>query len=367
MFFVSIVLSLALLFLMVVPYRGKQPGIANVLIGAISLVIGWPCLHFPSLSLQYLLLAALFGAKCYWKFSQRAYTVAACVISVVVYCVVSWGMWTDITKLRAKFPYESMETRLVSPRKDATPRRPLVSEVALDALEQRVDSDGGFYRDYRQRTREFRDGHFQELHERAVLAFINSPGFGIGRFPTLERFLERLPSEETILAQPTATPPRDNSYQSDNVVTPEPEWPFQEFHNASVADFVYLEGFGYFKDRRHVAGFRPHQFRSVPNPQAQWRLASLHLIGLVLHHPPAVYVSDSLPRMDLLQKAKLRPLDAFESAGLAELKAGKHVYIREEVDRLRMLGAVRATKQCLDCHGCERGDLLGAFSYVIRR
>ena len=30
--------------------------------------------------------------------------------------------------------------------------------------------------------------------------------------------------------------------------------------------------------------------------------------------------------------------------------------------RVRVLGAIRAAKQCIDCHGGGRGDLLGAFS-----
>jgi hypothetical protein len=32
-----------------------------------------------------------------------------------------------------------------------------------------------------------------------------------------------------------------------------------------------------------------------------------------------------------------------------------------------MLGAIRSTRQCLSCHGGNRGDLLGAFSYVFTR
>jgi mono/diheme cytochrome c family protein len=30
-----------------------------------------------------------------------------------------------------------------------------------------------------------------------------------------------------------------------------------------------------------------------------------------------------------------------------------------------MLGAVRSTRQCVACHGGDRGDLLGAFSYAL--
>jgi len=32
-----------------------------------------------------------------------------------------------------------------------------------------------------------------------------------------------------------------------------------------------------------------------------------------------------------------------------------------------MLGSLRAAKQCLECHTAKRGDLLGAFSYVLHQ
>ena len=36
-------------------------------------------------------------------------------------------------------------------------------------------------------------------------------------------------------------------------------------------------------------------------------------------------------------------------------------------DGVRMVGAIRSTTQCVSCHDCERGDLLGAFSYTLKR
>jgi hypothetical protein len=79
------------------------------------------------------------------------------------------------------------------------------------------------------------------------------------------------------------------------------------------------------------------------------------------------YLSDNLPRMDELREAATRPLDVFETAGLASLRGGEDLFVRESADGLRMLGAVRSLKQCVNCHGGERGDLLGAFSYTLRR
>jgi len=48
--------------------------------------------------------------------------------------------------------------------------------------------------------------------------------------------------------------------------------------------------------------------------------------------------------------------------GLAALRKGEDLYVRED----RMLGSIRSTKQCIACHGGERGVLLGAFSYTLR-
>ena len=36
-------------------------------------------------------------------------------------------------------------------------------------------------------------------------------------------------------------------------------------------------------------------------------------------------------------------------------------------NRIEMLGALRATKQCMQCHQVPSGTLLGAFSYELRR
>jgi mono/diheme cytochrome c family protein len=52
---------------------------------------------------------------------------------------------------------------------------------------------------------------------------------------------------------------------------------------------------------------------------------------------------------------------------LEKLTAGEHLFIRETSEGIRMLGAVRAVEQCIQCHGGERGDLLGAFSYSLTR
>jgi hypothetical protein len=133
-------------------------------------------------------------------------------------------------------------------------------------------------------------------------------------------------------------------------------------HTNGVLDFVHAPGFGFVKDRKHVAGFQAHGFSEVPKSAAKWEVGKLELVSLLLNKEPVVYLSDRLPRMSELRGAPTRPLDRFETAGLAALRQGEDLHI----EGTRMVGSIRATKQCLECHGGSRGELLGAFSYSLR-
>jgi len=65
-------------------------------------------------------------------------------------------------------------------------------------------------------------------------------------------------------------------------------------------------------------------------------------------------------------KLETRPLDIFEIAGVAELSQGKQLFVRHKDNVIRMLGSLRASEQCLQCHtDNKKGDLLGAFSYTF--
>jgi hypothetical protein len=71
--------------------------------------------------------------------------------------------------------------------------------------------------------------------------------------------------------------------------------------------------------------------------------------------------------MTELDRSKVRDLSDFEKESLQKLQHGDEMAADATLNRIRMLGAVRASKQCLDCHEAQRGDLLGAFSYELRR
>lgn len=71
--------------------------------------------------------------------------------------------------------------------------------------------------------------------------------------------------------------------------------------------------------------------------------------------------------MDELRAAPTRPVDDFEAAGLRALKAGEELFVGDQGSERRILGGIRAVRQCLSCHDGELGELLGAFAYRLTR
>jgi hypothetical protein len=222
------------------------------------------------------------------------------------------------------------------------------------------------------------------LHESSVADFIESPGFGFARMAEPHRRYIDLPEDEPI-PLPSPRPPltgfpegqeeplRLPSSLSPGQSSPVPEeGALGQFHRFSVRDFVNERGFGYVRDREHVKGFQSHRFSAMPElgkvagETRRWQVDNLQLISLLKYEEPVAYQSRHLPRMDELRTAETRPLDPFEKQALAALRQGGSLVVRSGKDWLRMLGAVRALRQCLACHEAERGDLLGAFSYTLR-
>jgi hypothetical protein len=80
-----------------------------------------------------------------------------------------------------------------------------------------------------------------------------------------------------------------------------------------------------------------------------------------------MYVSENLPRMEELKSAPTRNLSAFEQDGLKALRGGEDLVVDSHLNQIRMVGSIRATKACMKCHEVNRGELLGAFSYLLQR
>jgi hypothetical protein len=266
---------------------------------------------------------------------------------------------SEYARLRKRFPLESMEERVPTP----SPR------IGLDPF-----ADGTTQRltDLENSVEEKSTGRINtlaDLHERRLMLFANSPGFGVARIFR--------PSESRLSSGLRKVPPLPQPISSGyspgpiGEVAPGPSvWegePVYRLHRDAIVDFAYPAGFGFIKDRRHVAGFEAHRFSRVPEPQEQWEVQRVELVGLLLHKEPAAYVTEHLPRVDELVEAPTRPLDRFEASALERLRCGEDLLCTETPVGIRMLGAIRSVKQCVDCHGGDRGDLLGAFSYMLRR
>ncbi|MBA4063335.1 MAG: hypothetical protein C0501_06405 [Isosphaera sp.] len=288
-------------------------------------------------------------------YSRRAVPPVAVGSFLVAYAILGVslvGKEREYARLRAAYPFESMEARLPRPAPPSAPS----DSARLERWEQEVgDNTWGRHR------------HLATLHEDTTRRFVNSAGFGVARMARVE------PTEETLDPGPRPDVPQESDYFNPGLAAgpqagagrPDPV-ALGKLHDAGFLDFVNPRGFGYVRDRRHVAGFQPHEFTRVPGPAERWAVARLELVGLLRHDDPVVYVSASLPRMDALRDAPTRPTDPFETAALAALRAGADLHVGDGPDTGRFVGAVRSTRQCLECHGGDRGALLGAFTYRLR-
>jgi hypothetical protein len=240
----------------------------------------------------------------------------------------------------------SMAERVPEPRETATLLDATKDRLATYELE--IENSSG-----RAAWRRRRD--LSKLHDQQVVDFIEAPGFGRWRTPPPIQKVS--PSPSTHWTSTEAFPGPETNY-SDQL---------ELLHHSGVLSFLNLRGFGIVEDRTRVVGFERHGFRD----QAYWTRSKLvadrvELVSLLLQPEPAVYQSDRLPTMEAVREFPTRPLDAFETASLGLLRAGEDMTSASSGEVTRAFGSIRSAKQCVTCHGGERGDLLGAFSYMLR-
>jgi hypothetical protein len=291
-------------------------------------------------------------------------------------------------ELRLRYPLESVADRLsyepaaLKALKAKAPAAPLskAASARLASLEATFSSKMPVERTKR----------LMRLHAEGVQQFVSAPGFGLGRMdgmPPLQRIATPPPTalkpEDVELPGGPSIPfasvraPDDNEDGKPAAKAPRPPKRNRllALHTNGFFDFFDPAGFGYIKDRDHVAGFEPHQFRHMPEMppddnsarMEKWAVVRLELVSLLKHDAPAVYVSDVLPNMSDAYRPDTRELTAFEEKSLKTLREGDDLATESSGDRIRMLGSLRATKQCVDCHQVDRGYLLGAFSWELQR
>ena len=336
------------------------------------------CAAFPTYLLNVVLVGVL-GLVCMaYTAPRRVFVVWSLVATLASYGVGAYFAIEHVREEANLYPYESLEERLsYENRRDELPRRlGLTSsgETAAAFDETRlVEIDDAIERDEFHPRFSFpgntRSRALEEMHEHHLAQFVRSPSFGVARifFP---RYAARPPQQETLPMSYLTSSARENSQDHKRPAadlgksTGELGW---LLHRDSIADFLNPSRFGYARDRGHVAGFQAHQFTSYHGEQAQqqYQLRRLELVSLLKYEQPGVYLTENLPRMDELRDVPIRALDDFERDNLKHLWHGDDLAAEQQGDGLRMLGAIRAGKQCLSCHEARRGDLLGAFSYHL--
>lgn len=304
----------------------------------------------------------------------------------------------DVDALRKQYPYESLAPRLeyesrarrmanAGTQSRDSAKVPLTPDSALRLKNSEADVDT---------QASVRSRSIEMLHSANVEKFVASQGFGFSRmirFDPSPDFLEYVEPEPVPLA---SLPAPSSAEQTTEIPVQLPRTDFtdlpggawnpslatlQDFHLTDIQFFANPWSFGHVRDRDHVAGFRSHGFSGVPelgHPRneykdgketlpARWRVARLELVSLLKHERPAVYLSEYLPRMSELKDAKTRATSPFETTALQKLRSGEDLVTTATTNEIQMLGSLRASKTCLQCHDAKRAELLGAFSYTLRR
>jgi len=374
---ILITYGISLLFIVlvgVVTYR--RMGAAEVIAMAfIAIVVG--CLMMPMLFVQGFVTLVLALLCRLVKAKPVFYVASAMLAAVAAFVLVMLPTLEELRMLeqiRAEHPFESVtgrlsyeETRVDSPPHTSEPLRAEI-EQRLGAFEDRPTRGWG-----RRRA-------LQMVHDDGYRQFVAAQGFGNVRMMRVRKDHVELPKLEAIpLPNPAPffyemdrkgsfVPLTQRNVHSDQLPSNEQ---LLGLHSNGAGDFLDMEMFGYVKDREHVSGFKSHQFAEMPTISTEekeaWQVVRLELVSLLRFDKPKVYVSDKLPKMDELQDATTRPLNAFEKRALEKLWHDEDLVIDDGTNRIGMLGSLRAGKDCLECHQVNRGELLGAFSYDLFR
>ena len=292
-------------------------------------------------------------------------------------------------KLRRQYPFESISHRLAYEQRPVPAfvgnQPTLVSHELSENVQSRLR---GFEENFAYAN--YRGDSLKALHNGTAHQFVLSPGFGRSRVPGRSRGGVELPDSVPI---PLPNVPAASEAKTDDpglvsslqlapdavADNPLPAGSVLfALHDRGLYDFLEPNRMGFFRDREHVSGFRSHEFSGMPTQPvarqrqepafdfpANWQLVRLELVSLLTHDTPVAYLSKNLPRMEELRDGVTRPLDAFEQQALAQLQGEQDVVYDETSSRIRMLGSLRASTTCLDCHSVKRGDLLGAFTYEL--
>ena len=239
----------------------------------------------------------------------------------------------------------------------------------------------------------------ERLHSDEVEGFINSPGNGFSRMRSISpydlkaknyasKLQTRQVGSEVLGESIVALKPLsgdESHYALSDAGMPNTDL-IETFNSFVTGNFAVDTGLVQSLDK--VAGFASHRTRlpeawsgdlrlidrehnkELKGAGINWRANRIQLVSLLLHDEPRVYVSENLPNMEKLSGSDVetRALDDFEAAALEKMRTRELPLVhRATHNRILMMGSLRATESCLQCHDVKENDLLGAFSYEFLR
>lgn len=298
-------------------------------------------------------------------------TLMCAVLGMGVNLKFQFDEYQKVMGLRADFPIVSLADRLAYEPPFATQE---TSEIALpESTRHRLES---LENDWEDRRWTLRPQLLQQLHDDNYRAFVVAEGFGVLRMIRPNRYLLEIREKplDPLPPRPQQVDPA-TAIQSPILAATERRdltTTLTGQFESDVKSFLNPERIGFVKSRQVAAGFESHAMTHSPNQalpmeMSGWQISRLDLVSLLKFAEPRVYLSEHLPRMEELRNAETRPVDDFEQRALEQLRDGEEIVVDQQLNTIRMVGAVRAAKQCLDCHSVRRGDLLGAFSYLLDR
>ena len=335
---------------------------AAVLFGLIAPVYVFLGLaSFWPLGLLPLFLLVLFSFPLFRKrlayFFPASLVAAVAALAIPIALVIQDKM--EFEKLRMKYPLVDLEKFLAAP--NPRPAKTQLASGTMQHLEELEDSGDTF-------NASRISSQLRLLHRDRVVAFVDSPGFGVTRINRADKHFLMSINEHDQPIIPQAGEPFASSSEPEalpaNANAPN-QAGLLAMHRHGIIDFANAKGFGFIKDRNHVAMGLKHGFQSTLEGTPSQVVRRVELVGLLMHAEPVVYISANLPRMEELRKAPTRPLDAFEKKAIASFEGGGDMMVGSTPEGMRMVGSIRSAKTCAKCHGGEVGDLLGAFSYTL--
>lgn len=141
------------------------------------------------------------------------------------------------------------------------------------------------------------------------------------------------------------------------------EWTsYQAMHEYFLQRFVESQGFG---DERMVNLNNP-RFRKVYADGTRYMVGHVQLLSLNGGNVPFAYASVMDAGKEQIKHAAHEPVGNAEIDAIAKLKDGMTVVLTGNEGHREMIGAIRATANCTQCHDVPEGTLLGAFKYRLQ-